>query len=175
MYQTLSRAIHGLAVLMACLGGALLLAVVALTVTSIAGRALLPLDIGIGPIRGIYDLTEVAMAGAVFAFLPWCQLQRGHATVDLFKPAFPPMLNLVLNLLMDLGMFIAAALIAWRLFLGLQDKIKYGETTLIMQLPVWQGYVLSLIGAVGFALVAAFCVLRALRAFARSDPSEERS
>jgi hypothetical protein len=85
------------------------------------------------------------------------------------------MLNLVLNLLMDLGMFIAAALIAWRLFLGLQDKIKYGETTLIMQLPVWQGYVLSLIGAVGFALVAAFCVLRALRAFARSDPSEERS
>jgi len=71
--------------------------------------------------------------------------------------------------IMDAGMLTAAALIAWRLFLGMQDKLRYGETTLIAQLPVWQGYAAALVGAVVFALVAAFCVIRSLRALARSE------
>lgn len=164
MYQTLHTTTRILAQAMALMGGGLLILVVGITFISIAGRALVPLDIGLGPIRGIYDMTEIGIAAAVFAFLPWCQLERGHAAVDLFKPVFPKLMNRLLDVLLDAGMFAVAALIAWRLYLGMMDKLNYGETTLIAQIPVWQGYALSLIGAVGFVLVAAFCLLRSVRA-----------
>lgn len=163
MYNLLARFADILARAMAYFGGFILVAIVCLSVASIIGRALIPLDIGLGPIRGIYDLTEMGMAATVFAFLPWCQLKRGHAAVDLFKPVYPRALNRLLDVLVDLGMLIAAVLIGWRLYLGLADKYNYGETTLIMQLPVWQGYAFSLVGAIGFVVVAAFCVIRSTR------------
>lgn len=164
MYTAFSKTARGLAQIMALLGGVALLAIVVLTFVSIIGRIFVPLDIGIGPIRGIYDYTEIGVAAAVFAFLPWCQYERAHASVDLFKPAFPKLMNRVIDLVMDAGMLVVAVLIAWRLYLGMQDKLSYGETTLIAQVPVWQGFALSLIGATVFALVAAFCVLRSARA-----------
>lgn len=163
MYQTLSNSTRMLAQAMALMGGGILILVVAVTFVSIAGRALVPLDIGLGPIRGIYDITEIGIAAAVFAFLPWCQFERAHAAVDLFKPAFPKLMNRVIAILLDIAMLTVAALIAWRLYLGMMDKLNYGETTLIAQIPVWQGYALSLIGAVGFVLVATFCVVRSVR------------
>lgn len=174
MYMTLYKSADALARWMALLSGLVLLAVVALTCVSIAGRALLPLDIGVGPIKGVYDLTEIGVGAAIFGFLPWCQLQRSHAAVDLFQPVFGGALNRVLNVIVDLGMLIAAVLIAWRLYLGMTDKLRYGETTFIMQLPVWWGYAASLVGAVAFALVTAFCLIRSLRALTgQPDPTEE--
>ena len=70
-------------------GGGILIVITLLTCASIAGRAFVPLDVGIGPIRGIYDITEIGMAAAVFAFLPWAQLRETHARVDLFQAALP--------------------------------------------------------------------------------------
>ncbi|TDL81393.1 TRAP transporter small permease [Palleronia sediminis] len=149
---------------MALAGGAVLLAIVALTCASIAGRALAPLGLGAGPIRGIYDLTEIGLATAVFAFLPWCQFSRGHATVDLFAARIPAPANRALDWLFDLAMLGVAGVIAWRLALGMLDKARFGEVTQIAQIPVWWGYAAGLAGAMGFALIAAFCVLRSGRA-----------
>ena len=59
-----------------------------------------------------------------------------------------------------------AFVVTHRLYLGMQDKLSYGETTLIAQIPVWQGYAASLLGAMGFIIVAAFCVLRSGRRMA---------
>jgi TRAP-type C4-dicarboxylate transport system permease small subunit len=173
MYRSLTIFTRLLAQSMALLGGGLLICVVAITFISIAGRALVPLDIGLGPIRGIYDITEIGIAAAVFAFLPWCQFVRGHAAVDLFKPAFPGRMNRILDLLLDAGMLAVAVLIAWRLYLGMLDKHSYSETTLIAQIPVWQGFALSLIGAVAFVWVAGFCVVRSLRVLIRPATAED--
>lgn len=163
MYATLEIAAERLARLLAYLGAAVLILLTVATCLSIIGRALVPLDIGIGPIRGIYDFTEVFVAAAVFAFLPWCQYNRGHAAVDLFTPYFPRIMNRGLDVLIDLGMLTIAIVGAWRLYLGMLDKFSYGETTLIAQIPVGYAYMAGMVGAVGFALIAAFCVLRSLR------------
>lgn len=175
MYASLSRIAEFIARTMAIIGGLILLIVVVLTVISIAGRALLPLGLGLGPIKGIYDITEIGIAAAVFAFLPWCQIRNGHAAVDLFKPAYGDKLNNVLDVVIDLGMFSVATVVAWRLYLGMLDKLRFGETTLIMQLPVWQGYLASLIGAVAFAIVAAFCILRSTRVLIGFAPAKDYS
>ncbi len=163
MYNTLRSLADTVSRWMALLGGLVLLFVVLLTCISIIGRALLPFDIGLGPIKGIYDITEIGVGAAIFGFLPWCQFRREHAAVDLFKPFLGRAFNGVLDLVIDLGMFTVAVILAWRLYLGMMDKLRYGETTFIMQLPVWWGYAASLVGAVAFACVAAFCVLRAVR------------
>lgn len=166
MYQMLSRIAEGLARMLALAGGVALLGVIVLTCISIIGRVFVPLDIGIGPIRGIYDITEIAMAAAVFAFLPWAQLREAHARVDLFEPAFSLRFNRILDLIFNCAMAFVAAIGTWRFYLGMMDKYSYGETTLIAQIPVWQGYASGLVGACGFVIVSVFCVLRSGRRLA---------
>ncbi|MEM9317404.1 MAG: TRAP transporter small permease [Pseudomonadota bacterium] len=163
MYQKLSQGADVLARCLALAGGALLIAITALTVISIIGRAFVPLQIGIGPIRGIYDYTQIAIAAAVFAFLPLCQLRQAHAVVDLFETRMPASLNRFLDLLFNAVMLLAASVGTYRLYLGMRDKMRTGEVTQIAEVPAWWGYALGLVGAVAFVLVAAFCVLRAAR------------
>lgn len=163
MYARLNRAAEVIATVLALAGGAVLVGLIAMTCVSIAGRVFVPLDIGIGPIRGIYDMTEIGMAAAVFAFLPWTQLNEAHARVDLFRNAMPGPMNRTLDLVFDFAMLTVALVGSYRLYLGMLDKYSNGETTLIAQIPLWQGYAASLVGGAGFALVAAFCVLRSAR------------
>ena len=163
MYARLNAVADAIARWLALAGGAVLLIIVVLTCVSIAGRALVPFDIGLGPIRGIYDMTEIGMAAAIFAFLPLTQIREAHARVDLFQAAMPRKLDLALDLIFNIAMFAVAVVGTYRLYLGMLDKYSYGETTLIAQIPVWQGFAASLVGGVGFVLVAAFCILRSLR------------
>lgn len=163
MYRHLNRIVESIAILLALASGFVLLGIVVLTCVSIVGRALVPLDIGFAPIRGIYDITEIGMAAAVFGFLPLTQYYEEHARVDLFQNALPNNVNLLLDVLFNIAMFIAALVGTHRLYLGMIDKQSYGETTLIAQIPVWHGYAVSLVGCVGFVIVAAFCVLRSAR------------
>ena len=174
MYLTLSRIAGFVARLLALAGGVLLLGIVVLTCVSIIGRALFSAGICCGPIRGIYDYTEIAVGAAIFAFLSWCQYQTAHAAVDLFKSALPDFINRFLNLIIDVGMLVLASLIAHRLWLGMLDKQRYGETTLIAQVPVWIGYAACLVGAVGFVLVAAFCIIRSSRSLIWKDAMLEQ-
>lgn len=166
MYRTLHMLAEFLARVLALAGGAVLIVVTALTCISIAGRVLVPLDIGLGPIRGIYDMTEIGMAAAIFAFMPWAQLREAHARVDLFQWAIPTKMDQLLDLLFNAAMAFVAFVGTYRLYLGMQDKLSFGETTLIAQIPVWQGYAAGLVGAVGFVIVALFCTLRAGRRLA---------
>lgn len=166
MYAALDRSANVIARTLALLGGAVLIGLIVLNTASIIGRAMIGLDIGIGPIRGIYDMTEIGMAVAIFAFLPWAQIKEAHARVDLFQPIIPQKLDLFFDLLFNVVMAAVAGLIAWRMYFGMVDKQSFGETTLIAQIPVWWGYAGSLVGAVGFALVALFCILRSARRLA---------
>jgi TRAP-type C4-dicarboxylate transport system permease small subunit len=127
--------IGGLARWLAIAGGLVLVAITVMTCVSIIGRALMGL--GLGPVPGDYEIAEAAVGFVVFSFLPWCQLNRGHATVDLFTNFLPASANRVIDLVSEILMGIAIVVIAWRLWFGLIDKINYGETTFILEMPVW--------------------------------------
>lgn len=163
LYRSLSVIAEYLARWTAILGGLVLLAVVVMSCISITGRFIGKLGFEMGPIPGDTELVEFGIGFAVFAFLPWCQLRRGHATVDLFQNLLGPKTNRIIDFISDVLMFVAASLIAWRLCLGMLDKKSYSETTWILQIPLWNGYAAALVGAVVFVLVSAFCVLRSGR------------
>lgn len=166
MYRSLNNLAELIAKSLALAGGLVLLGLIVLTCVSIAGRALLFLDIGLGPIRGIYDISEIAMATAIFAFLPWTQFNEAHARVDLLQPMIPKRIDLAFDVIFNIAMFFVALVGTYRMYLGMLDKLSFGETTLIAQIPVWHGYAASLVGGVGFIVVSAFCVLRSFRRLA---------
>lgn len=172
MFARMTTAVEVLARATALLGGIVLIALVISTCLSIIGRTLVP--IGLRPIKGDFEIIEIGVGFAVFAFLPWCHFNRGHASVDLLKPVFPPAFNRAVDLLADLAMLVAASLIAWRLALGMLDKLRYGETTFILRFPVWIAYAAGLFGATVFVVVAAYCCVRSLRTLGGHPEDEGR-
>ncbi len=161
MYSALNRAAYALSLLFALLGGFVLVILTLLTVASVTGRALIPL--GLGPVPGDFELVEAGVAFAVFAFLPWCQLNRGHASVEILTQFLPPRIDRLLDVTIELLMFGVAVLLFRQHFLGTLDKTRYGETTFILQFPLWWAYAASLAGAVVVVLVAGFCLMRSFR------------
>jgi len=155
---SVGRFVTALAQAMALLGGVVLVAITVMTVMSITGRSLI--SVGLGPIRGDFELVEAGTAFAVFAFLPWCQLQRGHVTVDIAVVGFGPRVMAWLACIGNILMTVIAVLIFWRLLLGMADKQTYNETTFILQFPVWWSYLAASFGSALFALVCAYTVWR---------------
>lgn len=181
------RAIEWLARATAVLGGLVLCAIVLLTCTSVLGRGLntlahsafletrLPslaealLGLGVGPILGDFELVEAGVAFAVFCFLPICQLQRAHATVDVFTRFLPSLVQRLVIAFWEIVLTSVILLIAWRLFAGLEGKLRNGETTFLLQFPVWWAYAASFAAAVVACLVALHSTVLRVRAVTRGE------
>lgn len=158
----------------AILGGVLLTILIVQTCLSIFGRSIntvlhgdfmqsaLPgvaaalLATGVNSINGAFELVEAGMAFVIFAFLPLCQLNGAHASVDIFTQALPQRVNHVLRAVIEVVFAVVIVIIAWELFQGMLSKQKSGQTTLILQFPVWWPYALSLTAAVASAVIAVY-------------------
>lgn len=174
MRVTVENFVHGLAKSTALLGGFVLVVLITITCLSVLGRIgntighsdfLEAYANGVGalfrflkPIDGDYELIEAGIAFAIFAFVPWCQINRGHATVELFTSMFPSKINLFLGLLWEVVMTLVILLITKQLYVGMRAKLGYGETTFLLQFPVWWAYAACLVAAVIASLVAIYCV-----------------
>lgn len=159
--MSMSRIVLWLSRALALLGGAVLIAITALTVVSITGRSLMPL--GLAPVPGDFEIVEALTGFAVFAFLPWCQINRGHATVDVFTSFLSANANRWIDVVTELLMTAVMILIAWRLWVGMMDKIRYSEITFILQFPVWWGYAASMAAAAVAVLVSVFVLVLRVR------------
>jgi len=164
-------AIQKLAQVMALLGGVVLCLLVIMVCVSVTGRELSDLahsdalrgfgdwliDLGVGPILGDFELVEAGVAFAIFAFLPLTQLQGAHAKVDVFTIGMGERVNRALGTFWSMVMAVIIVLITWRLFIGMQDKMRYGETTYLIQFPIWWAYAASLSAAVTASLISLYC------------------
>jgi len=141
----------------ALFGGAVLLAVCAVTLASVGGRALFGT-----PVLGDFELVEMGCAVAVFAFLPWCQWRGGNPAVHLFTDRAPRRLRRVLEAAGHGALALVAALIGWRLVLGGVELRQYGELTMVLRLPLWWGYVPAAAALGLLALAGAHAAWRSL-------------
>lgn len=162
----MGRAMGWLSNVLAILGGIVLSAVMLTSVVSILGRWgvgwTVPVIGRLGPIPGDYEIVEMGTGFAVFSFLAWCQFNRGHVTVDVFVSQLGPRALAWLATITNTVLTIVAALIAWHHYLGMLDKQRFGETTTILQLPLWWGYAGGLLGATVFAIVSFYTIWRSL-------------
>ena len=172
---SIGRTVEGICRWTAYAGGIVLTGMAVMTVASIIGRAT-----GLGGIKGDYELVATGCALSVFAFLPWCQLRRGHVTVDVVAAALPPRAQAALGLIGDLIVTLAAALILRQLWFGFGEKMPFldqalrdrlgigyapffAETTYELEIPVWIPYGIALLLASLFLIASIHSVVRAWR------------
>lgn len=171
----------GLARVMAMIGGAILSLLIILTCLSITGRLLngffhsdlmegiapgfskWMINIGVGPINGDFEVVEAGVAFAIFAFLPLCQITAGHASVDILANSFSKRVNRFLRMVTEIVFALVLILIAVRLGDGMLGKIRNGETSFLLEFPVWWAYAASLVAAIVAAAVGVYmAVIRTL-------------
>jgi TRAP-type C4-dicarboxylate transport system permease small subunit len=155
--ERLGRLLHRAATGIALLGGLVLFALTLLTVISVVGRAVFS-----APIPGDFELVELGMAVAIFSFLPYCQIVRGNVIVDLFTSKASARTKALLDGVGNLLFTAIAALLTWRVALGGLEIRSYHETTMVLQVPVWWGYVPAVAFLALLTIVCAYTVWRSV-------------
>jgi len=156
----LGRLLHAVASGVALFGGLVLFALTLLTVVSVVGRTALS-----APIPGDFELVEIGMAVAIFAFLPYCQMVRGNVVVDFFTARARAATKALLDALGNLLYTAIAALLTWRVAIGGIEVRAYHETTMVLGVPVWWGYVPAVAFLALLTLVCAYTVRRSALEF----------
>lgn len=184
MFKTTHKFFYGLAWFMALVGGAVLLALVLMICVSIIGRtatsilhsewmqttmpdfAQWMIGTGIGPVYGDYEFLVAGLAFCVFAFMGWCQITGGHATVDVFTSNLGDHKRRYLQMVIEVVFAAALVLIAIQLYDGMSSQMRRRSTTFLLQYPVWWNYALALVPAVITAVIGAYVALiRIVEAF----------
>lgn len=123
---------------LALVGGVLLLVSVVLSIVSISGRYAFSL-----PVPGDYELVELICAVAVFLFFPYTHSIGGNLTAEFFTSGLPGRWRAALDAVHDLIFALLAALLAWRLGHGMMDKINNGDSSILLQIPLWWPYTVA--------------------------------
>ena len=136
----------------ALLGGLVLVAVVLMNTYTVVGN-----NFG-APFPGDFEMTEMGVCVAAFAFLPYCQLTGANVTADIFTSRAGPRWIGVFQTAASIVALSFAALLLWRMFAGLLDQEEYGYTTAILAVPHWWAFVPVLI-SLGLLVIAALVTL----------------
>lgn len=140
---------------LATLGGFILLSAAILTVVSVLGRYFLS-----APIPGDIEIGGFLMAAAIALFLPECQLRKGNVIVDVFTAAAPVKMQAWLDMIASLTVAVAAAVIAWRMGIGMVELQAARDETMVLRLPTWIGFIVVV---PSFALLAVAGLIAAWR------------
>lgn len=177
MFKTIHRLFYGLAWLMAIAGGIVLGLMVLMICLSIVGRSVsaflhgdfmqstMPgfaetlLNMGIGPIFGDYELIVGGMAFSIFAFISWCQITSGHATVDIFTSGLRDGTKRWLQMITEIVFAIVLILIALQLSEGMSTYMRRRSTTFLLQYPLWWNYAVALVPAVIAAIIGVYMAI----------------
>jgi TRAP-type C4-dicarboxylate transport system permease small subunit len=151
---SLFRLIAKLFALVGCSAAAV---VGALTAISIVGRALWST-----PIRGDVELTQFGVALCISLCLPWCQLHGGNIIVDFFTTRASDRTRQVLDGIGATLLAAMMALLAWRSAVGAVSVQEAGETSMILDLPMWIVYAVL---SPGFALTMLIAAWQAVMHF----------
>ena len=133
-------------------GGAVLALVILINVMSVLG------GIFWKPFPGDFEITEVGVAVAAFAFLPYCQSTGANVTADIFTAKLSARWIAAFGTLASVAAILFSLILFWRMYAGMLSQKEYGYTTAILQFPVWIAYVPILISLI-LLFAAAVCSL----------------
>src|SRR5215475_15940409 len=135
---------------LALTGGFLLVGIMLISTFSVIGRSLPELLGAVLPqvprlgISGDIELEQMALAVAVFAFLPLCQLQRSNVLVSFFTKNLPVRHKAKFDVAANVLFLALAIAIAWQLLQGTFDKVGNADTSMVLRIPEWIPYALAL-------------------------------
>ena len=146
---------------LALAGGVLLMALAVLVAVSVITRWLTSRGI-----PGDFELMQMGLALAVFAFMPMCQLRGGNLFVDTFTSRLPEGVRRCLDGLWALVYAVVAGLIAVMMVVGAAETMASGTRSMVLGLPIGWPIAIAAILAMWLTVVV---LITALRAFSRAE------
>ena len=130
-------------------GGAVLMMVVFMNTYSVIGA-----NFGM-PFPGDFELTEIGICVAAFAFLPYCQLTGANVSADIFTSGASARWVAIFSLAGSVVALGFSLLLLWRMWAGMLDQKEYGYTTAILQVSHWIVFIPILVSLALLAVAAA--------------------
>lgn len=155
----MQRLLHRAAAGWAIAGGALLFAIVAVTVTNAAAftldRVAALVGADVAGLPGYEDFVRLCVSAAALMLLPYCQARKGHVSVDIFAETLVPRrLQHALDALWQVLMAALAVFMAYQMTLGM---IETYQDHVLSRVLGWQEWPFYLPGILSMALWAAVC------------------
>jgi TRAP-type C4-dicarboxylate transport system permease small subunit len=154
-----ARALLATARMLAVIGGLLSCAMAAIVTVSVIGRYLFN-----RPISGDYDIVGILCGCAIFAFLPYCQLQRGNVLADFFTARAPARVKAYLDAAGALIYLATAVLLTWRLYYGALEMRQSAEVIAAFDFYRWWTIPFDLLCMVVLILAIAYTLAQDLAA-----------
>lgn len=141
----------------AILGGVMVLAVVLMNVWSVVSalafwETLFP-EAAI-TFQGDFELTQMGIAIAAFAFLPYCQISGANVSADIFTSRASPLWIAIFALVASVVALIFGILLLYAMYGGMLSQRQYNYTTAILQVPIWWAYLPCLLSLALLALAS---------------------
>jgi len=140
------RALLAVSKVAASVGGLVFVAIVAMSIVSIVGRKLFSL-----PVPGDFELVEMGSAIGASYFFAYCHLNRGDVKVDFFTQHWSAAKVMSLDAIGSLLIGLFGSVIAWRTTVGAISLHEVGESSAILDWPMW---VVRMAMVPGFVLMA---------------------
>lgn len=113
-------------------GGVIFTGLVIMSIVSIVGRKLFS-----APVPGDVEVLQMFAAFASAAFFAYCHLMRGEVKVDFFTAHLAEPKRCFLDAMGSLLVGLVGALLAWRTWVGAMSLREGGESSAILEIPVW--------------------------------------
>lgn len=155
------------AAVLAVLGAVILLGAAGIVTSSVILRIAVA-----GQVRGDFEIMAVSSGIAILLFLPYCQAGRLHVLIEVFTARLPAPALRLLDALWSAVLAVAAALLASRLWAGLQEAWSRSDVTMMLHIPLWTVFAAAVVGVIGTALLALLDVLRIVSGFGRRAAAE---
>jgi TRAP-type C4-dicarboxylate transport system permease small subunit len=126
------RRLHALTRAYALAGSVGFIVLVLMSLASIIGRKL-----AATPIPGDIEIMQLGGAVAAAAMLPLCEMERQHLRVDFFTARLSAPARHRLDALSHGLLALVAAVLAWRTAAGALSLREAGESSMMLQWPVW--------------------------------------
>lgn len=150
--------------LVAGAAGLLLLALVVLIATAVIARYVFA-----SPIVGINEIIQLISIAVVMLALPWCTAQGAHVRADVFDEAIGRYGRLIGDIVSRLLSITVLGFLLQRAWLKALDALEFGDTTNMLDLPIWPLYGLLTLGVALCIPVLLAQIVHILIAF-RKDP-----
>ncbi len=148
------RLLFALAKWFAYAGGLIFIALVLMSVVSIVGRKLFN-----APVPGDVEVLQMAAAFGSATFFAYCHLTHGDVKVDFFTANLTSGRRLILDSAGSLLVGLIGALLAWRTGVGAMSLKEAGESSAVLEVPVWMAQALMVPSFVLLALAGFYmCV-----------------
>lgn len=113
-------------------GGLIFSGLVIMSIVSIVGRKLFN-----APVPGDVEVLQMFAAFASAAFFAYCHLMHGDVKVDFFTAKISTNHRCFLDAAGSLLVGLVGALLAWRTWAGAMSLREAGESSAILEVPVW--------------------------------------